>query len=373
MTNIVVLGSVYGDEGKGRVVHDFSPNYDWVIRFNGGANAGHTIYRDGIKFVHNLLPSFDWRSSRPKALLGSGMVIDLYQLLKEAEDLYSVNPEAVSRIYVDNNAFIVTEKHKEEDRINNQGIGTTNRGIGPAYRDKIYRKGKTVLDAYLDHSHYRVLIDKLKSLGVKFIDSLELHGEMSKGQLLFEGAQGVMIDINHGTYPYVTCSEATLAGVYSSGFNFPIHIVYGVAKCYSTRVGEGPFPTEIHGPEADLLREAGQEYGATTGRPRRVGWLDLPALSYACKVGGITDLIITKFDILNNIGPVKVATEYEDSVPTSPRHFFKAKPKYITVPGWNDASNINEIKPFLDMVTYHTGVKVTHVSYGIGKNDLVRV
>ena len=370
--NIAILGQQMGDEGKGRVVHDFSPDYDWVIRFNGGANAGHTIYRDGVKFVHNLMPSFDWRSKRPKAFLGSGMVIDLNQLLKEVEDLYSVNPEAVSRVYVDWNAFIVTEQHKEEDRANNKGIGTTNRGIGPAYRDKIYRKGQRICDVS-SSNEYSQLITKLKSLGVNFVDALELYDQMSKSSLLFEGAQGIMIDINHGTYPYVTCSEATIAGAYSSGFTFPISKVYGIGKCYSTRVGEGPFPTEIFGEEANMLREAGNEYGATTGRPRRVGWLDLPALSYACKVGGITDVILTKFDILNNLPIVRIATEYENLVPTSPKHFFTAKPKYTTVPGWKDAKNVEELKLFLDTVTSYTGMNISHISCGTSPDDLIKL
>lgn len=375
MSNIAILGAAWGDEGKGRVVHDFSPNYDWIIRFNGGANAGHTIYRDGVKYVHNLMPSFDWRSKRPKAFLGSGMVIDLEQLHKEVTALWNVSSVLPSRVYVDPNAFVVLPEHKEEDKKLNGHIGSTNRGIGPAYKSKIGRQGLRIYDVMhlADQTNSQVLIHELRKMGVQFKSLLELRRNFEQSELLFEGAQGVMLDINHGIYPYVSCSESTIAGVYSCGFHFAkIDEVYGVVKCYTTKVGEGPFPTELLGDEANSLRERGHEYGATTGRPRRVGWIDLPALDYACKMGGITKLIITKFDILNGMDKVPVCVAYEGKEITSPNQFFDAKPQYIKAPGWTNASAKEELATFIRMVERGSGVQVSHISFGTEPTDLVK-
>lgn len=373
MSNIAVLGLAFGDEGKGRIVHDFSPNYDWVIRFNGGANAGHTIYRDSVKYVHNLMPSFDWRSPRPKAFLASGMVIDLEQLHKEVKDLYTINPEHTKRVYVDPNTFVVLSEHKQEDKSTNSHIGSTNRGIGPAYKSKISRNGVKIHDIMSKNDPADVnfhFISEMQKMGVNFISKLELDSEFSKSDLLFEGAQGIMLDINHGIYPYVSCSEATLAGVYACGFYYPIDKVYGVVKCYTTKVGEGPFPTELLGDEAVSLREKGNEYGATTGRPRRIGWIDLPALDYACKTSGVTDIIITKFDILNNLKEVPMCTSY-DKKPLSSGDFFNTKTYYTSVPGWKDANNLEELKPFISQVEKATSKSVKFISVGVDTKDLI--
>jgi adenylosuccinate synthase len=371
MTNIAVLGLAYGDEGKGRIVHDFSPNYDWIIRFNGGANAGHTIYRDGVKYVHNLMPSFDWRSPRPKAFLASGMVIDLEQLHKEVKGLYDINPLYSERVYVDTDAFVVLPEHKQEDKANNGHIGSTNRGIGPAYKSKIGRCGTKIRDIILEkNTDIFTYIQEMEKMGVHFVTHLELDIDFNQSSLLFEGAQGVMLDINHGTYPYVSCSESTLAGVYACGFYYPIDKVYGVAKCYSTKVGEGPFPSEIFGTEAENLRQKGNEYGATTGRPRRIGWLDLPALTYACKKGGITDIIITKFDILNGLSEVPICVEYEKT-PTSSYDFKNPQLKYIKISGWQDATNISELKPFISTIESKTNKPVSFISVGVNPKDLM--
>ena len=332
MNNIAVLGAQFGDEAKGRITHYLSPNYDWVIRFNGGGNAGHTLYRNGEKFVHNLLPSVDFRNSKTKCYLGAGMVIDLPQLLIEVEVANKKYANVGSRLFIDNNAFIVSLEHKEIDAAKNGHIGSTKRGIGPAYMDKISRNGKRIFDIKDTYEY-----NKLKELGVTFTDSLSLINEFKNSNCLFEGAQGVLLDINFGTYPYVSCSDATISGIGASYFNFlKLDKVYGVAKCYSTRVGEGPFPSEILGEPALKLREAGNEYGATTGRPRRVGWFDLPALNYACKVSGITNLIITKFDVLEYMENIPVITKYlnekdEEFIPTSPRHFFEVKSTKTTL------------------------------------------
>jgi adenylosuccinate synthase len=374
--NIAVLGAQSGDEGKGHIVHYLAPNYSWIIRYNGGANAGHTIYRDGKKYVHNLLPSIDFRAARSKAYLGSGMVIDLEKLLEEVVIAEQDFPGAASKIYVDKNAFIVTNQHKLEDKANNAHIGSTNRGIGPAYTDKIGRKGTRITDLLsVKENEYSALLDKLKSLGVKFTSLLEVKSEMLDVSLLFEGAQGVLLDINQGIYPYVSSSDCTLGGIYANGFAFAApKTIYGVAKCYATKVGEGPFPSEIFGQEAARLRELGKEYGATTGRPRRIGWLDIPALQYACQVSGITHLVLTKLDILAGMEQVPVAIKYQTPV-TEAKDFFSASPIYQNFPGWNHCKFANDfseenLNKFINMISTATGCQISLVSCGTSPNDI---
>lgn len=372
MSNIAVLGAVFGDEGKGHITHHLSKDYDWVIRFGGGANAGHTIYRDGKKFVHNLLPSVDFRQPHIKAFLGAGMVIDPIQLLKEVREAEREYPGVAKRIYVDPDAFVVLPVHKEIDKQTNGHIGSTNRGIGPAYVDKIGRKGYRIRDLLnLNHLPGEIEIDTLAMGGVNFKHIMEMDKEFESGSKLFEGAQGILLDINHGIYPYVSCGDCTIGGIISSGFGIPkLDAVYGVAKCYTTKVGEGPFPTELLGSDADWLRKQGNEYGATTGRPRRVGWLDLPALNYACKKGGITNLILTKFDILNGMDTVPICTSY-NKAPMCPSDFFDAIPKYMDVMGWDDAKDLNQLKSFIGEVESATNKNVSYISCGTSENDIL--
>ena len=376
--NIAILGAMWGDEGKGHISHHLSKDYDWVIRFNGGANAGHTIYRDGKKYVHNLLPSIDWRAPNAKAYLGSGMVIDLEKLLDEVIAAENAFPGAANRIYVDKNAFVVLPHHKEEDKAKNAHIGSTNRGIGPAYADKINRSGTRVNDIIFGYFGCTLELDQAKTMrallgsGVHFVNLLEVRDDMARSKLLYEGAQGILLDINHGIYPYVSCSDCTLGGIYAAGFHFaPPKRVYGVAKCYTTKVGEGPFPSEISGAEADLLRKRGNEYGATTGRPRRVGWLDLPALNYSCKVSGITDLILTKFDILAGMEKVPVGIKYEKT-PTSPADFHNVTLEYTELPGWAKAEKGNkELQNFIRVVQKATGCYLSYISVGTETSDIL--
>jgi adenylosuccinate synthase len=390
--NIAVLGAMWGDEGKGHITHHLSRGYDWVIRFNGGANAGHTIYRDGKKFVHNLMPSVDFRIPQVKAYLGAGMVIDLEKLRDEVYDADEAFPGVGKRIYVDKNAFLVSERHKEEDKAKNAHIGSTNRGIGPAYMDKIGRTGVRVGDMFSRGASASRNVDLMYQLvgkGVNFVNLLDVRDEMSRSNLLYEGAQGVLLDINHGIYPYVSCSDCTVGGIYSSGFHFaPPTKVYGVAKCYTTKVGEGPFPTELSGEEAEALRKRGNEYGATTGRPRRVGWLDLPALNYACQVSGINSLILTKFDILAGMEKVPLAFLYERE-PKSPSHFFDDHPQYLSLKGWStvekykhklgdDPEDVfevfdysHEMYEFIRQVEKSTGRRVEYISKGTDNKDII--
>lgn len=374
--NIAILGAVWGDEGKGRIVHEFSKDYDWVVRFGGGANAGHTIYRDGVKYVHNLLPSVDFRHKHIKSYLGAGMVIDLEKLRDEVLEAEKHFSGVADTIYVDKDAFLVTNKHKEEDIATNAHIGSTNRGIGPAYKDKVARRGYRIGDLY-DGGRFEgyvpleVLLDELKTLGVHFTYVMEMEAEFKDSQILFEGAQGILLDINHGIYPYVSSSDCCVSGIVSSGFGFvKLSQVYGVAKAYTTKVGAGPFPTEYEGKEAEDLRELGHEYGATTGRPRRVGALDLPALKYACKKGGITDLIITKFDILDGVDEVKVCDAY-DKQPICSADFFTAKPHYKNIEGWSNSKNFDEIIDLIEMIEASTGLDVRYVSCGTDAKDLI--
>lgn len=372
MNNNVILGSTFGDEGKGALVHRFSPQYEWVVRFSGGANAGHTIYRDGRKYVHNLLPSVDYRYSNTKSFLASGMVIDLEQLYKEVNQLSKDFPNAEKSIYVDPDAFLVTNSHKEQDKLKNAHIGSTNRGIGPAYSDKMNRSGIKIKDIMLGNSlESKEYFDLLCNLGVNFKHVLELN---FKNNILFEGAQGILLDINHGTYPYVSCGDSSLSGIHNSGFSsIKINKVYGISKAYSTRVGAGPFPTELFGTEAEQLREIGKEYGATTGRPRRIGWLDLPALRYSIKKSGITDLIITKLDILNK-KDFKVCINY-DKEPVCANDLFNVKNCYYKdIKSWNDASiNDSFIQNFINIIEYETGCKVSHYTFGINEKDIKKM
>jgi adenylosuccinate synthase len=371
--NIAVLGAMWGDEGKGHITHYLSTKFGWVVRFNGGANAGHTIYRDGKKFVHNLLPSIDFRNPNVKAFLGAGMVIDPEQLLKEVLEAEKEYPGVSSRIYVDPDAFVVLPEHKEIDKKTNAHIGSTHRGIGPAYLDKIGRRGTRIQDFLKGGNIPGALhVDSLFHIGVNFKHTMELEKEFETSDILFEGAQGILLDINHGIYPYVSCSDCTVGGIHASGFNVPVDKVYGVAKAYTTKVGEGPFPTELHGKEADDLRERGGEYGATTGRPRRVGWLDLPALRYACKKGGITNLIVTKFDILAGMEQVPVCISYE-KVPVCSQDFFNAKPIYANIQGWTDCRGPAQVGPFISTIEHYSGVEVNYISCGTDAKDIVKV
>jgi adenylosuccinate synthase len=369
--NIAVLGGSFGDEGKGRIVHYLSTNYDWICKYNGGANAGHTIYTNSKKYVHHLVPSIDLQNSKAKGFLGSGMVIDLDALYDELSALEKDFPGVSNRIYIDPDAFVVIQDYKDIDKAQNGHIGTTNRGIGPAYAAKVSRNGIKVRNYLDDRSG---ITSKLKDMGVQFAYALSMKEELLSSQILFEASQGVMLDINHGTYPYVSSSDCTASGIYSSGFGFAApSTVYGVLKGgYATKVGNGPFPTELDGKFADELRERGKEYGAVTKRPRRIGWLDLPALNYAIEKGGITNLIITKLDILNGMKKIPICHKY-DKQPMSGHDFFSAKPEYIEVNGWEDPKDPNQTKEFINLVQDSTKTKVSMLSCGIEKSDIINL
>jgi len=377
MNNIAVLGASVGDEGKGRVVNYFSQWYDFCIRFSGSSNCGHTIWRNGKKYVHHLIPSFDWTKPNTKCFLASGMVINLEELYNEIISLETSVPleqgekigRFASRIYVDPDIFLILPEHIQKDA-KDTIIGTTKKGVGPAYESKVARNGKRIKDVL----NTDVYVIKLKELGIQFKHVLEMYSEFENSKLLFEGSQGTMLDLNQGIFPFVSCGDSCISGIYQSGFAHLAKLdkVFGVSKCYLTKVGEGPFPTEYFGEEAEKLRKLGNEYGATTGRARRIGALDLPMLSYAIKKSGITSLILTKLDILNSMNEVKICTSYQKP-PVCPSDFFYAEPQYITIPGWNNAKNIAEIRPFIDYVENFTNCTVEYISYGTGENDIVKL
>lgn len=348
-----------------------------------------------------MLPSIK-PNSDAKGFLGAGMVLDLDKLVDELNILENDFPGISSRFYIDLETFLVLPWHKEEDEIiesmRRNPIGTTKRGIGPAYTDKVSREGiklyylfdEKLLEDRLENIYYlkqnyygnklkstkeevfNYLINarrKLEKLNVNYASAIEMGKVFRSTSVLFEGAQGVLLDLDFGTYPFVTSSSCMAHGVSSVGFStFELDNVYGVLKAYTTRVGEGPFPTEIFGDEAEVLRQKGGEYGATTGRPRRIGWLDLPALRYAKIRSGLTGLVITKADVLNGIEKIKVCTKYSikeeiKDIPSSSYDFFVAKPIYEELDGWSDTNDINFLK-FISFIEEKTEIDIDYISYG---------
>jgi adenylosuccinate synthase len=366
--NVAVIDVQLGDCAKGKVANHFSPDYDFVCRFSGSGNSGHIIYMNGKKYTHHLVPCVDWREPKTRAFLGADMVISPKELCEEIFLIQNDFPEIAKRIIVDPDAFVVSSKHIEEDKKN--GTTTTNKGVGPAYMDKMSRKGIKIRDVLINselegHNYLKELI----KAGVQFKYVLEMYDEFKNSSILFEGAQSLLLDISHGIYPVVSCGNSGLGGIIASGFSFvKFDHIYGVMKPYLTKAGApGPLPTEMSEKDAAEIREVGKEMGATTNRPRRIGWLDLPALRYAIRKGNITDLIISKFDVLDGRKEVIVCNEYEKE-PMSGGDFFNAKPKYISMPGWEKSEyptlNAN-IRNFVAMIEKATNTPVRYISNGV--------
>lgn len=401
MNRMAIVGSLWGDEGKGKVVNYFSDKYEWLVRFSGGSNAGHTIYYNEKKYVNHLLPCIK-PDNDSKSFLGAGMVIDLEQLVSELEDYEKEFKGYASRVYIDPEAFLVLPWHKEEDGfledMRREPIGTTKRGIGPAYTDKSSREGiklyhlfdkETLKERLLDNYHLKKnkykekfslsademlyyllnLKDKLLNLKVNFTSAIDMVSIFRNTSVLFEGAQGVLLDLDFGTYPFVTSGSCMAHGVSSVGFStFELDNVMAVLKAYTTRVGAGPFPTEEEGELAEKIRQKGNEFGATTGRPRRVGWMDLPALRYAKIRSGYTDFVMTKADVLNGFEKIKVCTAYKCGdeiieVPSTSFDFFRAEPIYEELPGWEDTHSINFLK-YITYIEEKIGIPIDYISYG---------
>jgi len=384
MSNIVVVGTQWGDEGKGRIIDLLARQVGAVVRYQGGSNAGHTVIVNGEKFVFHLVPSGILHRGK-KCIIGSGVVLDPQILLKEIKDLQKKGI-VVDELYLSESAHVVMPYHKqvEEWEENQRGklkIETTKRGIGPAYTDKIARRGIRVsnlleeeilrekltinLKFYkklygIDLSLYKLTSEYL-SYGEKLRNyitdtSLLIHQLMKKGEdILFEGAQGTLLDIDYGTYPYVTSSNCVAGGVCTGAGIGPGKIteVLGITKAYTTRVGGGPFPTEIKGKIGDTLRERGKEYGATTGRPRRCGWFDGVILRYAARINGLDKLIFTKLDVLDKLDKVKVCTAYRykgkiiRDFPIQESIWRDSEPVYEELKGWK--KNTSKVTFFEDL------------------------
>src|SRR5918999_2815170 len=343
-TNIAVLGAQWGDEGKGKIVDMLTPHFSAVARDQGGHNAGHTGYVKGQKFVLHLIPSGILHPG-VMCIIGNGVVIDPQALFKEVDELGRAGINVDGRLLISEKAHVILPYHRELDvlseaRRGERKIGTTSRGIGPAYEDKIGRRGIRVCDLLGDRDalatevrenvsarnriikettlDWKPVYDQLLSYGERMRPwvadvSLYLATNVAAGErVMFEGAQATLLDIDHGTYPFVTSSNASVGGVCTGLGIAPRAIggVLGVAKAYTTRVGEGPLPTELFGEMAERLRESGQEYGASTGRPRRCGWYDAVVARYAARINGIDALALTKLDVLDGLDEVLICTEY---------------------------------------------------------------
>ena len=377
MGNVAVLGVQWGDEGKGKIVDFLAQEAEWVVRYQGGTNAGHTVIVKGKKYILHLIPSGILHPGK-KCIIGNGVVVDPPELLKEIEDLEKEGIEVKGRLFLSETAHLIMPYHKKLDALSEKlkgkkQIGTTLRGIGPAYSDKMARTSLRVHDllrperfkerleetlrvknliireffkeeGYSFEELYKDALAWGEALETYVCNTVHLMRKIIKSgdPVLFEGAQGALLDIDHGTYPFVTSSNTTVGGIFT-GLGIPpghIHRVIGISKAYTTRVGGGPFPTELEGEEGQRLRDRGGEYGATTGRPRRCGWLDLVALKHAAWLNGLTELTITKLDVLDTLEEIKVCIAYDidgertEEMPADLDTFSRAKPVYKSFPGW---------------------------------------
>lgn len=378
MPGIVIVGVQWGDEGKGKATDLLGERTDWVVKFNGGNNAGHTVVIGDEKYALHLLPS-GILSPGVNAVIGNGVVVDLAVLFQELDALDARGVDT-SRLKISANAHIITAYHRTLDKVTerflgNRRIGTTGRGIGPAYADKINRVGIRVQDLFdenilrqkvegaLDQkNHLLVKVFNRRSITVdEIVDDLLGYTErlrplvadtghlvdeaLNRGEVVvFEAGQATMLDVDHGTYPFVTSSTATAAGAASGSGVGPNRLdrIVGIVKAYTTRVGSGPFPTELDDEVGEWLRKTGGEYGTTTGRERRTGWYDAPITRYATRVNGITDIVLTKLDVLTGLEQIPVCVAYDvdgtrfDEVPVNQTDFHHAKPIYESFPGWSE-------------------------------------
>ncbi len=418
-TNIAVLGAQWGDEGKGKIVDMLTPHFSAVARYQGGHNAGHTVFVQGKKFVLHLIPSGILHSG-VTCIIGNGVVVDPQALFKEVDELAQLGIDVNGRLLVSEKAHVILPYHRELDvlseaRRGERKIGTTSRGIGPAYEDKIGRRGIRVCDLLGDRDglagevranvsarnhistdstlDWKPVFEQLVAFGERmrpwvadvslFIATLIKDG----GRVMFEGAQATLLDIDHGTYPFVTSSNASVGGV-CTGLGVPpraIGGVLGVVKAYTTRVGEGPLPTELTGELADRLRESGQEYGASTGRPRRCGWYDAVVARYSARVNGLDALALTKLDVLDGLQDVRICTGYRTGTgivtefPADLRVLAQAEPVYETLPGWSrptkgvtDYAKLPpEAQRYVARLEEVSGVSCAIISTGSDRNETI--
>ena len=418
----IVIGSQWGDEGKGKVVDLLSQDIDIVARYQGGANAGHTIAWDDTTFVLHLVPSGIFHEG-VTCVIGNGVVLDPAAVIEEIQTIKDLGYDVEDRLRISHNAHLIMPYHKaveaaREEARDADAIGTTGRGIGPAYMDKFARTGIRVVDL-LDRDVLRekltqaieeknailqriygadeLDVDKIIEEYVEFDQLIDpyvtntseyLCNALDEGKhVLAEGAQGSLLDVDFGSYPYVTSSHPTAGGC-CTGLGVPpteVNRSIGIAKAYCTRVGSGPFPTELNDAVGEQLRDVGNEYGATTGRPRRCGWLDLVALRYTSMINGFTELAITKLDVLSGLDELKVCTAYRYNGKTTRRFrsevqtLEKVEPVYETLPGWDEditdvrhlAELPTEAQDYLAFVSDHLGVDVSMVSIGPKRQQII--
>jgi adenylosuccinate synthase len=419
----VILGLQWGDEGKGKIVDYFASNYDIIARFQGGPNAGHTLYvgKENKKIVLHQIPSGVFHEGTIN-LIGNGVVLDPVTLRKECDLVASFGVDLKKNLFISERTHVILPTHRALDKAaelskGNEKIGSTLKGIGPAYMDKTGRNGLRVGD--LLHKSFTTSYIKLRLKHQKlldnynfnedisaweeeFFDAVEflktlniVNGEyfinqhLSEGKnVLAEGAQGSMLDIDFGTFPFVTSSNTISAGVCNGLGVAPqkIREVIGVSKAYCTRVGSGPFPTELNDETGEQLRKVGHEFGATTGRPRRCGWMDLVALQYACMLNGVTQIVMTKADVLDAFGNLNICTSYKINGKESKQVPFQMtqctiEPQYESFQGWGqETSQIkdvaklpDEMKSYIDFINNNLSAKVHYISNGPGRDQIVKV
>jgi adenylosuccinate synthase len=411
----VVVGAQWGDEGKGKIVDVLSERFSVVARYAGGHNAGHTVIIDSKKFILQLVPCGVLRPGC-RGVIGNGVVLDPMAFLKETGRLRELGIDVDTRLFISNRAQVILPYHRmielaAESAPGRQRIGTTSRGIGPAYEDKMARNGLRVVDllnADLLKTHIEAACAEKNAIahalfGTEPLDATQMYEEyaaaaekirpfvtdtalllnraLAEGQsVMFEGAQGTLLDIDHGTYPFVTSSSAAAGGASIGTGVGPTRIgtVIGVTKAYVTRVGEGPFPTEIHDDAGEELRRRGQEYGAVTGRPRRCGWLDLPLLRYSNQINGTDWLVVTKLDVLDELETIPVCTGYEidgkasETIPADIRGLESIRPVYTRLRGWKRSTegvqNFEDLpsaaQEYLRFMERESGARIGIVSTG---------
>ena len=424
MKNVVVVGSQWGDEGKGKIVDWLSEQADVVVRFQGGHNAGHTLVIDGVTYKLRLLPSGIVRKNKI-SIIGNGVVVDPWALLEEIEEIKSKG------VNVDTDNFIISESanlilpfHREMDEIREDAagkgkIGTTRRGIGPAYEDKVGRRSIRVMDLLseknLDKRLESVLLHHnaiRKGLGKKIFEKNQLKKDLlniapkilkfsqpvwlkidqfkrQKKKILFEGAQGILLDVDHGTYPFVTSSNTVAASAATGTGCGPnsINYVLGITKAYTTRVGEGPFPTELNDKIGELLGVRGKEFGTVTSRKRRCGWFDGVLVRQTIKISGIDGIALTKLDVLDELDEIKMCIQYDlngdkiDYLPAAVEDQLKIKPIYKTFPGWKTSTkgikNINDLpdkaKNYIYAIEDFIGTKISSISTSPERDDTILI
>ncbi len=423
MPAIVLLGAQWGDEGKGKATDLLGGRVDYVVRYQGGNNAGHTVVIGDQQYALHLLPS-GVLTPNVVPVIGNGVVIDPAVLLEEIEALRSRGIDT-SRLVISANAHLITPYHRTLDKVSERflgkaKIGTTGRGIGPAYADKINRIGIRVQDLFDPHilqqkvesalgDKNQILVKVFNRKGIEveavveeylgyaevlqpFIadTSLLLNKALDAGKVvLLEGSQGTLLDVDHGTYPFVTSSNPTAGGACAGSGIGPTRVsrVIGIVKAYTTRVGSGPFPTELHDEDGEKLRTIGHEYGVTTGRKRRCGWFDAPVARYAARINGLTDFFLTKLDVLTGWTEIPVCVAYEvdgkriDELPTNQTDFHHAKPIYEKLPGWTEdlsaARSIDDLpknaRAYVEFIESVSGAPISAIGVGPGRTETIAV